>query len=306
MTSFGKQDSTFDDYLRPHWPAIESREVATTVWGYFAREVVADEDRRFLGPEWTRENITAAGPIGAAYRVWGDGLQMAEGFDDEDYFGLSGLSAGELAERGYTVWMPPQERGGFISEGDSSNFALLVDNGLRSWEHPGWGGWGGRQGPVPGDPAGWSNEEATDAGPDGRPRKDWSAARWAGEFHQDFAARLRWSTSSEFAAANHHPCVAVVEGTMLTAQPGATVRLTAEVSDPDGDAVGVTWWQYLEAGTSRAVLDLRADLTSVEFEIPADATPGETLHLICSATDTGAPPLTRHQRVVLTVVATQA
>ena len=46
--------------------------------------------------------------------------------------------------RGYTVWTALQAPGAFISEGDSSNFTLLLDNGLRSYEDATWGGWGGR------------------------------------------------------------------------------------------------------------------------------------------------------------------
>src|SRR5699024_5828213 len=48
ITSFGQQDSTFDEYIRPHWPDLEHREVATRVWGYFARDVVAEEDQELL------------------------------------------------------------------------------------------------------------------------------------------------------------------------------------------------------------------------------------------------------------------
>lgn len=327
VTSFGRQDSTFAEYIRPNWPDLESREVSTYVWGYFARNVVADSDQHLLGADWTRRNVTEVGPMGAAYRVWGDGLQMAEGFDDEDYFGLSGHTADELAAMGYTVWMPPQEPGGFISEGDSSNFALLADNGLRSWEHPGWGGWGGRQAVNPDDPASWANSLTRDLGPDGEPRDDWAAARWTAEFQNDFAARLQWSVTPEYEGANHHPEVDVVEGLDLVERPGETVTLTARVSDPDGDPVEIRWWQYREAGTSSALLDLTPDGPSVTFRIPERATPdpakvgsyvastdtsappsavgggvaGETLHVICSVTDAGSPPLTRHARVVLTV-----
>lgn len=132
VTSFGHQDSTFADCIRTglRWRAGRSRRGCG---GLLARTVVADADRHLLSAEWMRRNVSAVGPLGAQYRVWGDGRQMAAGFDAEDYFGLSGLTVDELAARGYEVWMPPQERGAFISEGDSSNFALLVDNGLRSW-----------------------------------------------------------------------------------------------------------------------------------------------------------------------------
>ena len=32
---------------------------------------------------------------------------------------------------GYVVWTPPQEKGSWISEGDTSIFMNLIDNGLR-------------------------------------------------------------------------------------------------------------------------------------------------------------------------------
>lgn len=328
ITSFGQQDTTLADYIRPSWPGIESREVATRVWGYFARTVAAEEDQHLLGAEWMRENVTRLGPMGAAYRVWGDGEQMAEGFDDEDYFGLSGHTVEELEAMGYTVWMPPQEPGSFISEGDSSNWALLAGNGLRSWEHPSWGGWGGRQHPVSeppvtgvrekavsgpaesaprrvadaglAEPIYWTNAGALDGGPEGVPGDEWTSARWLGEFQRDFAARLRWSVTSTYGGANHHPEVTVAEGTAIDVHPGARVRLCAEVSDPDGDAVEVHWWQYREAGTCDVELELMSVADAVEFEVPADVAPGETLHVICTAQDSGAPPLTRHARVVLT------
>jgi predicted aldo/keto reductase-like oxidoreductase len=38
----------------------------------------------------------------------------------------------------------------FISEGDSPAFLYALDNGLRSYEHPSYGGWGGRFYKVPG------------------------------------------------------------------------------------------------------------------------------------------------------------
>ncbi len=299
ITSFGQQDTTFSDYIRPNWPGIESREVATRVWGYFARDVVADADLHLLGPEWTRRNVSEVGPMGAAYRVWGDGEQMAEGFDEEDYFGLDGLNAEELAAQGYTVWMPPQPSGAFISEGDSSNFAILVDNGLRSWEHPGWGGWGGRQRRIA--TASWSNTGVLNADRTGDPREEWSSARWISEFQNDFAARLQWTVRGDYDAANHHPQVVVEEGLDLTRAPGSRVRLTARASDPDGDELSIVWWQYREAGTTSANLQLKQAGNTVEFEIPADATPGETLHIICTVRDSGTPTLTRHQRVVITM-----
>jgi hypothetical protein len=64
------------------------------------------------------------------YRVWGDGKQMVKG-DRTDYFGLSGLSTDQLRNMGYLVWIAPQEKGSFLSEGDIPTFLNLLANGLE-------------------------------------------------------------------------------------------------------------------------------------------------------------------------------
>ena len=71
--------------------------------------------------------------------------------------------------------------------------------------------------------------------------------------------------------------------------------------DPDGDAVSLKWWQYREAGTSDAKLDLEGEGAVVRFKVPADAKPGETFHLILESVDSGTPTLRHFQRVILTV-----
>lgn len=301
ITSFGQQDATFAHYIRPNWPDLESREVATTVWGYFARSVVAERDQHLLTPDWMRRNVSTVGPMGAQYRVWGDGRQMAAGFDDEDYFGLAGRTAEDLVADGYRVWMPPQQAGGWISEGDSSNFALLVDNGLRSWEHPAWGGWGGRQARVDGHPASWSNHGVRDLDEHGASREDWSAARWFAEIQHDLAARLQWTVQDQYGRANHHPVVSIAEGVDLVRRCGAAVQLTADAVDPDGDELSFRWWQYREAGTCGSELELRPIENQVEFTIPDDAVEGETLHIVLEVTDSGTPALTAYQRVVIEI-----
>ncbi len=67
--------------------------------------------------------------------------------DRTDYFGLSGYTLEQLKEMGYMVWLPPQEKGTFLGEGDTPTFINLIDIGLRAYENPSWGGWGGRTGP---------------------------------------------------------------------------------------------------------------------------------------------------------------
>lgn len=303
LTSFASQDATLDGYIRPRWPELEHRQVATTIWGYFAWDVVLPEHRHLLSSQWTRENVVAVGPLGREYRVWGDGEQMADGFDHEDYFGHRDHDASALAAMGYQVWCPQREQGSWISEGDSSNFALLIDNGLRSWEHGNHGGWGGRQAPVPGQPCRYDSSLAHDAAPDGEVLADFHAARWFAAIQNDFAARLRWSVTDDVSVANHHPHLTIRAGLDLIAAPGARVVLGADVSDPDGDAVTLEWWDYPEAGTygSRVRLDRSDDDGSVVLHIPQDCRPGQTIHVIAEATDDGAPPLKRYARVTITI-----
>jgi hypothetical protein len=141
---WGDQDGTNARYIRPNWPDVATWTLAMINFGYGARGSHTPENQVYLGAEWTRENVSSRGPLGAAYRVWGDGKQMVKG-DRTDYFGLSGLSADELRAEGYMVWTAPQEKGSFISEGDTPTFLNLVDNGLRAHEDGLWGGWGGRR-----------------------------------------------------------------------------------------------------------------------------------------------------------------
>lgn len=310
ITSFGKQDSTYDEYIRPNWPEIELREVATLAWGYFARSAARPEDQRYLTAEWMRENVSQVGPIGAAYRVWGDGKQMAEGFDDEDYFGVADKDAAELEAMGYRVWCPVEPRGAWVSEGDSSNFALLIDNGLRGWESPGFGSWGGRQAPSVDHPYEWSSALAEDDLPEGMrpaetpfgpPINDYAAARWIGAFQRDLAARLRWSVTRDANGANHHPSVAVEGGLTAEAARGTAVMRTLIAADPDGDSVDLVAWNYREAGTCGGEPSVRVTGSTLQVGVPAEAAAGETLHVIVEATDRGEPALTSYARLIVTV-----
>ncbi|WP_105566593.1 DUF1593 domain-containing protein [Microbacterium halophytorum] len=303
LTSWGQQDTTFVDYIRPNWPELEHREVSTSIWGYGARSSALPEWQKYLEPDWMKTNISDVGPIGDAYRVWGDGKQMADGFDDEDYFGLSGYTADELRDMGYAVWTPPQPQGAWISEGDSSNWALLLDNGLRNFADPGWGGWGGRQALNPDDPYQWRNRGVMDIGPDGEPRADYAAGRWFEDFQLDFAARMQWSVTSEYSDANHAPEASVPAGLLdVSRKPGAKVTIPGRASDPDGDAVTAKWWNYAEAGTYDGEFEPEgSDGAKLRFTVPEDADTGDTIHMILEVTDDGEPSLTRYQRVVLTV-----
>ena len=70
----------------------------------------------------------------------------------------------------------------------------------------------------------------------------------------------------------------------------------------EGDEVVVRWWQYAEADRYEGRVTLSdPGARTTEVRVPADAKPGDTLHLILEATDDGDPALTRYRRVVVTV-----
>jgi len=105
-----------------------------------------------------------------------------------------------------------------------------------------------------------------------------------------------------FADANHHPHLRIAEGIDLEVDPGESVTLTADVSDPDGDGVTVHWWVYDEASTSRGdVTASPAVGTTTTVAVPADGRSGDTIHVIAEAVDDAPRPLKAYARVILTV-----
>jgi hypothetical protein len=305
ITKFASQDGTYDDYISPVWPGIRVIEVATLAWGYMARKTVRPDDQPLLGAEWTRENVTSVGPLGGLYRVWGDGRQMVPG-DMTDYFHLSGLSADELRVQGYQVWMDPQAPGEWISEGDTTNMLNLLVPGLRAHEHPSYGGWGGRYVRTDEGVDTWGLADAAftpgsgdwaSSGPSG---DEGSVVRWFADAQADFAARLRWTVST-YDEANHHPRLSVDGGIDREVVSGEQLTLAASVADPDGNGVTVRWWVYDEAGTCDREVPIASRGTIAEVSIPADARPGDTIHVIAEAVDDAPAPLKAFQRVILTV-----
>jgi hypothetical protein len=301
ITKFSSQDATYDGYIRPSWPNIRVTDVACFAWGYPIRRVALPRDRHMLAAEWMRENVTSVGPLGALYRVWGDGRQMVEG-DYTDYFHLGGHSADELRAMGYRVWIDPEPEGEWVSEGDTPNMLNLFSNGLRGHEHPSFGGWGGRGSRTGDGPDTWAVRSTVDAAVDGSAPDEYSLTRWFGDAQRDFATRLRWSVTPAYADSNHRPEVTVSPGLDLSAAPGSTVTVTASATDPDGDGVSYRWWHYVEAGTYPAPARIdEGGGAEVTLTVPTDAVAGQTIHLILEVRDDAPMPLARYERIIITV-----
>ena len=293
----GDQDDTYASYIQPNWPGIEALQYGgvSVGLGYNAQASAKPEYAFYYTPEWVEANISGKGPLGEIYRVWGDGKQMVKD-DIFDFFGFSEYTADELREMGYIVWCPIQEKGAFLGEGDTHTFLNFIDNGLRAYEDPAYGGWSGRKIETPisftmqGDSISWSalNRRA--------PEMDFP--EFFPAVQNGLAARFQWAVTSDYNAANHEP---VIDAPLsITAKPGETVKLTAEVSDPDGDAVSLNWMKF-NVGYKGAVEIENPQSAAASIVVPDDIEPGQTIHLILEAVDNGKPALTHYHRVIVTI-----
>jgi len=225
----------------------------------------AKGDQSLVSPAWLRENVrTGHGPLGPLY--------------PSKAVGKAG-----------------------VKEGDTPSFFYLLPNGLGDPEHPERGGWGGRFRPT-----GRGNEyrDAADT-VEGKRSSLATIYRWREAYQNEFEARMDWCVKP-FEEANHAPS-AVVNGDTtrrvlkIKADPGEAVRLTAKGIDPDGDALGFTWWVYREAGTYRGEVPVAgADSAEATVSVPKQAA-GRTVHVILEVTDEGKPPLTAYRRLILQV-----
>jgi hypothetical protein len=131
--------------------------------------------------------------------------------------------------------------------------------------------------------------------------ENYPLARWIPVLQNDFAARAEWGVK-DYKEANHAPVVKLNHANDITAKAGDSVRLSGVASDPDGDQLTYSWWQYREAGTYNNAVSIRnAKDKDASFIVPSDAEAGNTIHIILEVTDSGAPPLTRYQRVIVEV-----
>ena len=202
----------------------------------------------------------------------------------------------------------------YIMEGDTPTFLGLIDHGLGWTMSPAYGGWGGRYvlyQPLSETRPIWTNNSDsrdTVTLDDGRTVTSDQATiwRWREQFQNDFAARMEWCVADAFEKANHNP-QPVLNGDRtkdvlrLRAKGGTEVALSAEgTSDPDRNAVRVTWWIYPEAGTVKGAALTAAEGLATRVRLPTVSMPG-TVHVILQAEDDGTPHLFAYRRAVLEV-----
>jgi PKD repeat protein len=204
----------------------------------------------------------------------------------------------------------------YANEGDSAAFFYELPNGLTDTDHPDWGSWGGRFGPtktagVRGMSCGGklSNEPSfdpyymyKDASEGGS-----SISRWSTAIQNDFAARMDWTTTGSYSAANHHPVV-VVNGDsteqvlQISASAGSNVNLSAAgSSDPDGNALTYSWSFYEEPSSYNGAVTIQnSSSASPTVQVPSNAG-GKVLHIVLALHDNGSPNLYSYRRVIINV-----
>jgi hypothetical protein len=236
-----------------------------------------------------------------------------------------GESVEELARMGYIMWTTPQPVGTLYGDGDSGCYFNLIDNGLRAWQDPSWGGWAGRWDPKSGTPrSGHPSYMSTniivmhnrtlEAAKNGSSGGGLSMYNWGAnsgeedptfpnmypERNLSWAARMKWSVTPKFEDANHYP---VLSGPLsIKAKPGETITIKATAFDPDGDNMDLKWWYFPVGSYEGDTAVDHPESAKTTFTVPEDANPGETIHFVLQAIDHGTPALTKYLRTIITVL----
>ena len=164
----------------------------------------------------------------------------------------------------------------YTTEGDSPALLHTMQNGLNGgpFDHPEWGGWGGRYRLV--DPSQQSMHYADTADSVvGKDNKTYSSNqatiwRWRQAFQDEMSARVQWSVLAGNRSAGSHPPVVDVNGSCgsapleLHVDPEQSVTLDASGTwDPDANATTMTgernalrfrWFQYRDIHTMQGNL----------------------------------------------------
>jgi hypothetical protein len=79
------------------------------------------------------------------------------------------------------------------------------------------------------------------------------------------------------------------------------VKLAATATDPDGDKLTGTWWQYGDADSATATVPIANSDSLEQASFVAPDEPGKQVHIILEISDNGVPPLVGYQRVICNI-----
>lgn len=297
------QDTTYRDYISDAWPDLRTLH-CTSIMGIaflFGKETCPPRVQEIMRAPWIEEHLLNKGPFLAKYHTWADG-HVYPGEEDRSQFGSNpGLLGGN--------WWGHEDRvrHDMISEGDSPSFLYLVDTGLRSLENPSWGGWGGRFMRNPNNEFNSQADYWQSASDDNRDAccgSSYQFSRWIEDWWNEFSVRATWSVEPDDTKVNHAPELSIEGGVSVAASAGENVMLVAQASDPDDDELDYEWFRYHEADTYSSGVTVAAKGPACEVQVPADAKPSDTIHIICRVSDAPAKRddyLTAYQRIVITI-----
>jgi hypothetical protein len=305
IATIGNQDNAYADYIGKAWPEIRVYDWGNTftAWGGAKTNAsIPAEIKPYYKNAFFTAHIWGHGPLLDDFHLIGDGRYLKGESDAPGW--QPGLAGVEYDLATWRMWdfLGPFERYDMVSEGDTPAFLPLIDTGLRFLDDPTLGSWGGRFAPNPTNPVQYTAQG--DLNPvTGTRQPAYSLYRWVPDAQDDFAARADWGIGS-FEEANHAPVIRL-SAQDLTARPGATVKVTSQVRDADGDDLTRRWSTYAEASTVTAQPTIRlagkGTAENAFITVPADAEPGQRIVLLLTATDDGAHTLSSYGQVVITV-----
>lgn len=178
----------------------------------------------------------------------------------------------------------------YVSEGDSPAFLWAIKNGLRNYEDPTYGGWGGRFYKVKGLENVYADVSVG------------SYARWIEAANRDFQARMDWCVAEKLEDANHKPIIQIKGDLDRSVKEGETVVLDATgTNDPDRDNISFRWWQFVEAGTHDGMVWIDQPFDKKISIVAPEVEQRSTIHIILEVIDSGEPALFSFQRMIITV-----
>lgn len=254
--------------------------------------LISQQDKTYqtyITKHWpqVRVLICNASTYGAIAYRWFDNQTS----DQQYFFNENWMKQNILENHGALCNLYKERNGRFRSEGDSPSFLHLIDVGLGNITQPEYGGWGGRF---------------------RRSSKEWrssldqnnqsSLTHWIIAFQNDWAARADWCIKP-VQEANHPPEMLYHDSAIIKAGPGETIPLHVNnIHDPDGDILKYRWWHYPEPGTFQGNIKLdKTNQKNALFTTPIETKNDGTVHVICEITDSGTPPLTRYQRIIIDI-----